>query len=78
MSVDVVDLGTFSRQWAVEGRRIAWLFGAGASVSAQVPTDHQIVLVSSRGPTQPQPRAPRSQSRRRDELASRSSATTTA
>lgn len=44
MRVDVVDLGTFSRQWAVEGRRIAWLLGAGASVSAQVPTASQIVL----------------------------------
>ncbi|MCC9187163.1 hypothetical protein, partial [Mycolicibacterium mageritense] len=44
MSVAVVDLGTFSRQWAVEGRRIAWLFGAGASASAQVPTAGQVVL----------------------------------
>jgi SIR2-like domain len=44
MSVGVVDLETFARQWAVEGRRIAWLFGAGASVSAQVPTASQIVL----------------------------------
>jgi hypothetical protein len=44
LSVAVVDLGTFSRQWAVEGRRIAWLFGAGASASAQVPTAGQIVL----------------------------------
>lgn len=44
MSVAVVDLGTFSRQWAVEGRRIAWLFGAGASASAQIPTAGQIVL----------------------------------
>ncbi len=44
MTVEVVDLGTFSRQWAVEGRRIAWLLGAGASVSAQVPTASQIVL----------------------------------
>ncbi|WP_182878594.1 SIR2 family protein [Mycobacteroides abscessus] len=40
----MVDLGTFSRQWAVEGRRIAWLFGAGASASARVPTAGQIVL----------------------------------
>lgn len=44
MSVEVVDLGPFARQWAVEGRRIAWLFGAGASASAQVPTASQIVL----------------------------------
>ena len=44
MSVAVVDLGTFSRQWAVEGRRIAWLFGAGASASAQVPTAGRVVL----------------------------------
>jgi hypothetical protein len=44
MSVAVVDLGTYARQWAVEGRRIAWLFGAGASASAQVPTAGQIVL----------------------------------
>jgi hypothetical protein len=44
MSTDVDDLGAFTRQWAVEGRRIAWLFGAGASVSAQVPTASQIVL----------------------------------
>lgn len=44
MSVAVVNLGTFSRQWAVEGRRIAWLFGAGASASAHVPTASQIVL----------------------------------
>jgi len=44
LSVAVVDLGTFSRQWAVEGRRIAWLFGAGASASAQVPTAGQVVL----------------------------------
>jgi hypothetical protein len=44
MSVEVVDLGTFTRQWAVEGRRIGWLLGAGASVSAQVPTAGQIVL----------------------------------
>ena len=41
MSVDVVDLGTFTRQWAVEGRRIAWLFGAGASVSDIVSADHR-------------------------------------
>lgn len=44
MNVDVVDLGTFSRQWAVEGRRIAWLLGAGASVSARVSTASQIVV----------------------------------
>jgi hypothetical protein len=44
MSVEVVDLGTFTREWAVEGRRIAWLFGAGASASAHVPTASQIVL----------------------------------
>lgn len=44
MSVAIADLGTFSRQWAVEGRRIAWLFGAGASASAQVPTAGQIVF----------------------------------
>lgn len=44
MSADVVDLGTFTRQWAVEGRRIGWLLGAGASASARVPTASQIVL----------------------------------
>lgn len=44
MSVELIDIGSFSRQWAVEGRRIAWLFGAGASASAQVPTASQIVL----------------------------------
>lgn len=44
MSVAVADLGTFARQWAVEGRRIAWLFGAGASASARVPTAGQVVL----------------------------------
>jgi hypothetical protein len=44
MSADVVDLGTFTRQWAVEGRRIGWLLGAGASASAHVPTASQIVL----------------------------------
>lgn len=44
MSVEVVDLGAFARQWAVEHRRVAWLLGAGTSVSAQVPTASQIVL----------------------------------
>jgi hypothetical protein len=44
VSVEIVDLGTFARQWAVEGRRIAWLLGAGASASARVPTASQIVL----------------------------------
>ena len=44
MSADVVDLSTFTRQWAVEGRRVAWLLGAGASASAHVPTASQIVL----------------------------------
>jgi hypothetical protein len=42
--VEIIDLGTFSRQWAIEGRRIAWLLGAGASASACVPTAGQIVL----------------------------------
>src|SRR2546430_1121135 len=44
MSAEVVDLGTFTRQWAVEGRRVAWLLGAGASASASVPTAGQITL----------------------------------
>lgn len=44
MSRDVIDLSTFTRQWAVEGRRIAWLLGAGASASANVPTAGQITL----------------------------------
>ena len=44
MSAEVVDLGTFTRQWAVEGRRVAWLLGAGASASANVPTAGQITV----------------------------------
>src|SRR5207244_2782197 len=44
MSAEVVDLGTFTRQWAVEGRRVAWLLGAGASASASVPTAGQVTL----------------------------------
>lgn len=44
MGADVIDLSTFARQWAVEGRRIAWLLGAGASASAHVPTAGQIVF----------------------------------
>jgi hypothetical protein len=44
VSAEVVDLGTFTRQWAVEGRRVAWLLGAGASASANVPTASQITL----------------------------------
>ncbi|MGH8574124.1 MAG: hypothetical protein ACREX8_16345, partial [Gammaproteobacteria bacterium] len=44
VSVEVVDLGSFARQWAVEGRRVAWLLGAGASAAAGVPTASQIVV----------------------------------
>jgi len=44
VSMEVVDLGRFARQWAVEGRRIAWLLGAGASAAAGVPTAGQIVV----------------------------------
>jgi len=44
MSGNIVDLGTFTRLWAVESRRIAWLLGAGASASANVPTAGQITL----------------------------------
>lgn len=44
MKVDVVDLGIFARQWAVEGRRLAWLLGAGASAAAGVPTAGQVVV----------------------------------
>ena len=43
MQPDVVELGAFARAWAVEGRRVAWLLGAGASASAGVPTAAQIV-----------------------------------
>jgi len=44
MNVQGIDLGTFARQWAVEGRRIAWLLGAGASSAAGVPTANHIVV----------------------------------
>lgn len=44
LSTDIVDLGTFVRQWEVEGRRIGWLLGAGASASANIPTADHIVM----------------------------------
>lgn len=40
--VDVVDQGTFARAWAVSPNRFAWLFGAGASAAAGLPTATQI------------------------------------
>jgi len=44
VGAEVVDLGVFSRQWAIEGRRVAWFLGAGASAAASVPTASQIVM----------------------------------
>ena len=44
MPFNVVDLGTFSRQWAVQGSRVGWLLGAGASAAAQVPTANHIMM----------------------------------
>lgn len=41
--VDVVDLGTFARAWAVQKSRVAWLLGAGTSAGAGVPTAARIV-----------------------------------
>lgn len=43
MATDPVSLGTFARQWAVEGSRVSWLLGAGASAAAGVPTAGHIV-----------------------------------
>lgn len=43
-SVLTTSANAFVRQWAVEGRRIAWLLGAGASASARIPTARQITL----------------------------------
>jgi hypothetical protein len=43
VAAEVVELGTFARQWGVEGRRLAWLVGAGGSAAARVPTAAHIV-----------------------------------
>lgn len=42
-AVNVVDLGTFARAWAVHTRKMAWLLGAGSSAAAGVPTAAQIL-----------------------------------
>jgi hypothetical protein len=44
MSFDVVELGTFVRQWAVQSPKIGWLLGAGASAAAKVPTADHIMM----------------------------------
>lgn len=44
MSVQVVDLGTFARQWAVQGAKVGWLLGAGASAAARVPTADHVMM----------------------------------
>jgi len=44
MSFKEVDLGTFARQWAVQGPKVGWLLGAGASASANVPTAYHIMM----------------------------------
>lgn len=44
MSFEVVDLGTFVRQWAVQSPMIGWLLGAGASAAARVPTANHIMM----------------------------------
>lgn len=44
MSLQVVDLGTFVRQWAVQGAKVGWLLGAGASAAARVPTADHIMM----------------------------------
>lgn len=44
MSFDVVDVGTFVRQWAVQSPKVGWLLGAGASAAARVPTAEHIMM----------------------------------
>lgn len=44
MSLQVVDLGTFARQWAVQGSKVGWLLGAGASAAARVPTADHVMM----------------------------------
>ncbi len=44
MSFDVIDLGTFARESAVQSSKIGWLLGAGASASARVPTAHHVMM----------------------------------
>lgn len=44
MSLHVVNLGTFARQWAVQGAKIGWLLGAGSSVAARVPTADHVMM----------------------------------
>ncbi|MBM7510292.1 hypothetical protein JOE61_004106 [Nocardioides salarius] len=44
MSLQVADLGTFARQWAVQGAKVGWLLGAGASAAARVPTADHIMM----------------------------------
>lgn len=44
MSFEVIDGSAFVRQWVVQGARIGWLLGAGASAAAQVPTADHITM----------------------------------
>ena len=44
MSFEVVEVGTFVRQWAVQCPKIGWLLGAGASAAARVPTADHIMM----------------------------------
>ncbi|WP_299056765.1 SIR2 family protein [uncultured Nocardioides sp.] len=44
MPIDVIDLGTFVRQWAVQSPKVGWLLGAGASAAARVPTADHIMM----------------------------------
>ncbi len=44
MSFEVVDHGTFARQWAVQSPKIGWLLGAGASAAARVPTADHVMM----------------------------------
>lgn len=43
VGVQQVDLQAFARVWSVQRERLAWLFGAGTSAAAGVPTAGQIV-----------------------------------
>lgn len=44
VSFDVIDLGTFVRQWSVQSPKMGWLLGAGASAAARVPTADHIMM----------------------------------
>lgn len=44
VSFEVIDLGTFVRQWAVQSPKIGWLLGAGASAAARGTNRNQIMM----------------------------------